>query len=831
MSTGNFIASAARAGQDPGGPASYLRREFDVRPGLRRATLHVSAVGLIEPYLNGVRVGQDVLIPGWTSYKHRVDLLSYDVTELIIEGRNAVGAILGDGWAVGRLTGDAGKRHVWTDRPACYMQLELSYDERTEVVNSDGLWRAATGAVVANGIYDGEHFDARLDPVGWNRPGFVDTGWSTVDLVDWPVLPQSTGAPPIRRTEQLPPARIFVTPAGRTVVDFGQVLTGWVRIRITGTGDMAGETIALRHFEALFDGEPDYRTNRSAQATDRYTPSGNGTEAWEPSFTFHGFRYVDVEGWPGVPDASDVTAVVVHSDMQRIGWFESSDELLNQLHRNVVWSMRGNFVGIPTDCPQRDERLGWTGDINAFAPTAAYLYDVRGVLESWLRDLSAEQCEKGFVPFVVPDALGTFCPPTALWGDVSVSLPWTLYQEYGDPQILERQYPSMHEFVASVETALDSSGLWNSGFQFGDWLDPDAPTSNPAGGKTDPAVVATAYLCKVADEMRRIAQVLGKADDEAHYAALHERVRTGFRHEWVSPAGLLVNESATAYSLAICFGLLDDDQQSRAGRRLAHLLAKSDFRISTGFAGTPLLAHALSQTDQLNAAYRLLLQTRCPSFLYPVTQGATTVWERWDAILPDGTLNDSGMTSLNHYALGAIANWLHRVVAGLAPAEPGYRVIEIAPRPGGGLTHASTTHLTPYGRAMVGWTIRDGEITVRATIPEGSEARVVLPQHPDGLVDHVGSGQHSWQYRLPAVLRRRYNLETRLTDLQADEEVWRAVAGVFIEHFPEYAAAFRGEGGSSGGVGNSLRDVLVLIPGDKAALESDLVAALDMTTS
>jgi alpha-L-rhamnosidase len=512
--------------------------------------------------------------------------------------------------------------------------------------------------------------------------------------------------------------------------------------------------------------------------------------------------------------------------MPRIGGFDSSHDLLNQLHRNVVWSMRGNFVGVPTDCPQRDERLGWTGDINAFGSTAAYLYDVSGVLESWLQDLAAEQQEKGFVPFVVPDAMGTFCPPTALWGDVAVSLPWTLYQEYGDSAVLERQYPSMRAFLAAVEAVLDPSGLWNTGFQFGDWLDPDAPASNPAGGKTDPALMATAYLYKVTAEMSHTARVLGRTDDENDYIALHERVGSAFRHEWVSPAGLLVNESATAYALAICFGLLDDQQRIRAGRRLAELVGKAGFHISTGFAGTPLVAHALSQTNQLDTAYRLLLQTSCPSFLYPVTQGATTIWERWDAILPDGTLNDSGMTSLNHYALGAIADWLHKVVAGLSAAEPGYRRIDVAPAPGGGLTHASAWHETPLGRAEVSWTIRDGRFFLEAVIPNGSTARVLLPAHPEGRIDEVGGGRHRWEYDLPIAPRPTYSFDTPLTELTADEKVWRALMAVFSSHFPGAMGA--GNGGSVGSIGKSLRDILVLIPGDKTALESELLEALEV---
>ncbi|MFD0663033.1 alpha-L-rhamnosidase-related protein [Thermocatellispora tengchongensis] len=544
---------------------------------------------------------------------------------------------------------------------------------------------------------------------------------------------------------------------------------------------------------------------------------------WEPRFTFHGFRYAEIDG-----PFDAVSAVVVHSDMRRTGWFETSDELVNRLHANTVWSMRGNFVGVPTDCPQRDERLGWTGDLNAFAPTAAFLYDVRGVLGSWLEDLAAEQREKGYVPWVVPDVLSTPSSPTALWSDVAVSLPWTLYRHYGDVEILRRSYDSMAAFIRSVEALLDEDGLWSTGFQFGDWLDPDAPMDNPSGGKTDRYLVACAYLCKTTAEMARTAEILGHDADAAHFAALARRVREAFHREYVAPSGRLVGESATAYALAIAFGILDPAQRARAGKRLAELVAKAGYRISTGFAGTPLVLHALSDTGHLDEAYLLLTETACPSFLYPVTMGATTIWERWDSIRPDGTINPSGMTSLNHYALGAVADWLHRVVGGLSPAEPGYRMMRIAPRPGGGLTHATTALDTVHGRVEVAWRIGDGRMRLDVTVPEGTEAEVTLPLHPDAQEVRVAGGRHSWAYALPEGYGARpaYTMDTPLKTLAGDPRVWHALSEVFAKHFPGIPI----DGNAPEAAAYSLDSILGFIPGASDELRTDLRDALNATT-
>jgi alpha-L-rhamnosidase len=813
-----FVAPTFRSGDREGDPAVYFRRELVVGPGLRRATLRATALGILVSSVNGHRVGDDVLAPGWTSYRHRVDLRAHDVTALLAEGPAVLGAIVGEGWALGRL-GWANERNHYTDKPAWYAELELEYADRTETVTTDGAVRVGTGAVLSTSIYDGETHDARLEPHGWSEPGFDASGWSSVSAVEWPGELVTPLGPPIRRVEELAPVEVLTTPSGRTVVDFGQIVSGWVRFTVDGP---AGTTVTLRHAELVTDGELDPTTLRTAKATDRYTLRGGGPETWEPSFTFHGFRYVEVDGWPGALDPAALRAVVVHSDMARTGWLETSDPLLNRLHANVVWSMRGNFVGVPTDCPQRDERLGWTGDIHAFAPTAAFLYDVRGVLGSWLTDLAAEQRTAGSVPWVVPDVLPHPSSPTALWSDVAVGLPAALYAEYGDPAILEAAYPSMTAFVDQVEGLLDERGLWSGGFQYGDWLDPDAPPEDPAGGKTDRHLVAAAYLCRTVRTLADAAQVLGHTADAVRYGALATRVREAFRAEYVTPTGRVSGETVTAYALAVCFGLVEGPELAKAGGRLAALVAKSGYRISTGFAGTPFVLDALTATGHLAEAFLMLAERSCPSFLYPVTQGATTVWERWDSLRPDGTLNPSGMTSLNHYALGAVASWLHRTVGGLSAAEPGYRRVRIAPRPGAGLTHATLRHDTDHGRIEVAWRLDGTTTVVEVTLPDGVTGSVELPADPDARTLEIGPGVHRWEYATLVEPGEVLDFDTPLRTLAADPAVWRSLTDVFAKHLPGIPI----EATAPEAARISLNIMLDLIPGAPAAMRDDLAAAL-----
>lgn len=727
---------------------SIVRRGFDVRDGLVRARLYATAHGVYEAELNGERVGDDTLSPGWTVYGQRLRYYTYDVTELVGPGANAVGAWLGDGWYRGRLGWRGGFRNLYGYDQSFLGQLELTYaDGSREVVATDSSWTSAPSPILHSGLYDGEDYDAREEQPGWSTADFDDSTWEGVqERHRDPATLVAPTAPPVRATEELRPVEVLTGPSGSRILDFGQNLVGRVRIRVSGS---AGTTVTLRTAEVMQDGELYTRPLRAARSTDNYTLAGREVEEWEPRFTFHGFRYVEVSGWPGDLDADAsagaLVARVYHTDLERTGWFESSDPALNRLHENVRWGMRGNFVDIPTDCPQRDERIGWTGDIQVFGPTASTLYDVSGMLSGWLRDLALEQLPDGTVPWYVPviPAVDKWTPMRAgaAWGDVATLLPWTLYERFGDTGVLEAQFDSARRWVDLLERLSGPSRLWDTGFQLGDWLDPAAPPDDPADALTDRYLVATAYFAKSARTVARMAEVLGLDAERAHYDRLADEVAAAFVAEYVRDDGTMASDAQTAYALGLQFGLITDEgRRDAASARLAQLVHDAGNRIATGFVGTPLVSDALSSNGRIDAAYDLLLERECPSWLYQVEQGATTVWERWDSLLPDGTVNPGQMTSFNHYALGAVADWMHRVIAGLAPDAPGYRRIRFAPRPGGGLTSASARQLTAYGEAAIAWRIEDGTFSVEVTVPVGAEAVLDLVGLPE---ETLGAGVHS----------------------------------------------------------------------------------------
>lgn len=718
-----------------------LRRSFTLHRPVVSARLYATAHGLYEMEINGERVGTDAFSPGWTVYGQRLRYYTYDVTDHLRQGDNALGAWLADGWYRGRIGFNGGHRNLYGDKVAVLAQLHVTHDDgSTTVLGTDSEWKASFGPIRFTGLYEGEAYDARELPGGWSRSGFDDADWQPVVVVPRdPATLVAPEGPPVRCTGEIRPVSVSEPKPGKLVLDFGQNLVG--RLRITVRGE-AGSTVTLRHAEVLQDGEIYTRPLRGADATDRYTLAGGAEETWEPRFTLHGFRYAEVSGWTGGDPAENIVARVYHTDMERTGWFESSDPELNRLHDNVLWSMKGNFVDIPTDCPQRDERLGWTGDIQVFTPTAAFLYDCSGMLSSWLKDVSAEQLPDGTVPWYVPVIPGgnywTPIRPGAVWGDVAVLTPWSLYERFNDPKILADQYTSAKAWVDLLDSLAGDKHLWNNSFQLGDWLDPSAPPEDPTQAMTDPQIVATAYFAWSALHLAKAAGVLGKADDELHYLELSRAVAEAFAREYIGPDGRMTSDAQTAYALAIVFGLFPDDGLQRAaGERLAGLVRAAGNRIATGFAGTPVITDALTISGGLDAAYDLLLEKECPSWLYAVSQGGTTIWERWDSMLPDGTVNPGEMTSFNHYALGAVADWMHRTVAGLAPLEPGYRRLLFRPQPGGGLTSASASHETPYGRASIEWQSNDGGYSVTVEVPTGCTARVELPgQEPHD----VGSG-------------------------------------------------------------------------------------------
>jgi alpha-L-rhamnosidase len=547
---------------------------------------------------------------------------------------------------------------------------------------------------------------------------------------------------------------------------------------LTVKGTVAGHEVTLRHAEVLENGELGTRPLRGARATDRYILKGAGTEVLEPALTFHGFRYAEVSGVDDL-QLGQLEAVVVGNDLERTGWFESSSADLNRLHENVVWGMRGNFLSVPTDCPQRDERLGWTGDIGVFAPSACALFDCAGFLSSWLADLAAEQGAAGNVPLVIPDVLPG-APSIAAWGDAACIVPWVLYERFGDRGILQRQWDSMRAWVDWIAAHARDDLLWSGRFQLGDWLDPTAPPEDAAAAKADADVIATAYFARSSEIVSRAATVLGDAAAAERYSALAARVRQAFAENYVTPAGRVLSDAQTVYALAVAWSLLPTaDQRAGAGRRLADLVRLGGHRIGTGFVGTPLILDALNESGYPEVAYRLLSQRGVPSWLYAVSMGATTVWERWDSMLPDGSINPGEMTSFNHYALGAVADYLHRTVAGLAPLQPGYRAITVKPVPGRWLTSAQMRHVTPYGTAEVAWRRQKGRFVLEVRVPQGTTAEVSVPGAE--VPETVLAGSHTWDVEDPVKDEAPLPPSATVLDLLGHEAAWLEFSKILVE--------------------------------------------------
>ncbi|MBN2412501.1 glycoside hydrolase family 78 protein [candidate division KSB1 bacterium] len=719
-------------------PGPMLRREFNLKAKIKSARAYVTSLGLYEMELNGQRVGDEVLTPGWTSYDTRLQYQTYDVTGLLKQGDNVVGITLGDGWFRGNLAWQD-QRNTYGDKLTLIMQINIVYENgRTELICTDDSWKASTGPVLMSDIYNGETYDARKEMENWSRPGLDDGKWAGVQVVGHPkdilIAPQG---PSVRKIKEIKPVKILTTPEGDTVFDMGQNMVGWIRLKVQGR---AGTTVTLRHAEVLDKNGNFYTENlRAAKQMIQYTLKGRGMEIYEPHFTFQGFRYVAIDGYPGEPSLDSITGIVIHSDITPAGSFECSDPMINQLQHNIQWGQKGNFVDVPTDCPQRDERLGWTGDAQAFARTACFNADVAAFYTKWLKDLAADQKQSGAVPHVIPNVLDRNNPTASVaacgWADASVIVPWTVYLCYGDKRILEQQYESMKRWVGYMQAQAGDNFLWQSGYHFGDWLAFNTTRSDYPGATTDKDLLATAFFAHSTDLLQKTAAVLGKTDDAQKYGELLTHIKKAFLQEYVTLNGRLASNTQTAYSVALAFDLLPETLTQKAAGRLAADV-RSFRHITTGFLGTPLICHVLSDYGYSDLAYMLLNRKDYPSWLYPVTMGATTIWERWDGIKPDGSFQDAGMNSFNHYAYGAIGDWLYQVVAGieLDPKLPGYKHIIIQPHPGGELDYARARFNSLYGRVASGWEKKDGIMKVTIEIPPNTYATVNLP---DAVMDEV----------------------------------------------------------------------------------------------
>lgn len=785
-----WIGSALVGGAYSTIPAPYLRKTFTLSGEVKSARLYITALGLYECSINGQPVGDDVFTPGWTDYHQRVQYQVYDVTSLLQSGDNAIGAILGDGWAVGHV--GWGTRQQYFDRPRLLAQLEITLTDGTNhriITNSS--WRYRVGALLENDFQMGEAYDARLEMPNWNTANFDDSNWQPVEIFDAPnsVL-AATNAPMVKRMSELKPIAepVYVGTFDRSsyIFDLGQNMVGWVRFKGTAP---AGTTITLRFAEVLNEDGSLYTDNlRKARATDHYTFKGEGIEVWEPKFTFHGFRYVELSDYPGEITEDTVTGIVLYSQMATTGHFECSDPLINQLQSNIQWGQKGNFIDVPTDCPQRDERLGWTGDIQVFARTAAFNMNVASFMTKWAQDVADAQSPKGEIPPIVPKLKTQFMDDGGpAWADAVIICPWTIYLSYGDKRILESNYATMTRFMDFVintspdyiRCAPDYDG-WRG---FGDWLSINADTPHD--------LIGTAFLAYDACLMANIAEILGKAEDVVRYQRLFEEVKAAFGTRYLigseaiatAPA-LLSNVAAhadaisrgnlqvvdygvinsevfntklflptqTAYVLALHFDLLPDHLRPIAVEELVADIERRGMHLSTGFVGSPYLNHVLSQNGRLEVAYELLKQTSWPSWLYAVTQGATTIWERWDAWTEDNGFQTPQMNSFNHYAYGAIGAWLYNTIAGIEVDErnPGYKHVIIRPQPGGGLTSASAELQTLYGKLRSAWKIENNTFSLALVVPPNSSATVYLPAFNQQKVTLNGESTAKPVYELDA---------------------------------------------------------------------------------
>ncbi|MFB6342149.1 glycoside hydrolase family 78 protein [Saccharicrinis sp. FJH62] len=721
----NWISVSSEPTVKGSKPCQYFRKDFSSDKKIASARVYVTSRGLYQLFINGEKVSKDLFTPGWTSYNNRIQYQTYDVTNMI-KAENTIGAILGDGWYRGYI-GFNNQQNYYGDKLALLAQLVVTYTDGTkETIVTDNNWKWSTGPILFSDIYNGETYDARLEQPGWDDTNLIDASWQNVSVETYTkddlIAPQGV---PVRDTKEIKPLRVFQTPNGETVFDLGQNMVGWVRLKVQGN---KGDKVTLKFAEVLDKEGNFYTANlRNAKATDNYILKGNGEEIYEPHFTFHGFRFVQLEGYPGTPHLDAITGIVIHSDMEPTGSFSCSDPLINQLQHNIQWGQKGNFLDIPTDCPQRDERLGWTGDAQVFSMTAAYNFNVAGFYTKWMKDLAADQLPDGKVPHVIPDVLNGGGGATA-WADASIIIPWTVYRVYGDTRILKEQYNSMKGWVEYMKGRAGNDLIWTGDYHFGDWLAFATTWSDYPGATTEKDLIATAYFCYSSHLLSKIAGILGNTEDEKKYAQLSNQIKQAFNAEFITPNGRLVSHTQTAYALVLSFNLLPDNLKDNAAKYLAEDVKKFG-HLTTGFVGTPLLCSSLSSTGRDDLAFMLLMRKDYPSWLYPVTQGATTIWERWDGQKPDGSFQDVGMNSFNHYAYGAIGEWLYTYVAGirLDPDQPGYKHFFLSPHVGGGLTYANASFNSMYGLIRSDWKVEGKTFVYEVEIPANTMATVILP--------------------------------------------------------------------------------------------------------
>lgn len=732
VNNSNLCTEKSVIQKDGTDPCLYLRKNFKLQGNIEKARIYVSALGLYELKINNEKVGEYLFTPGWTSYNKRIQYQTYDVTSMLNDGGNAIAIILGNGWYRGQLGWNKKRwieqKGLYGDKLATIAQLHIVYkDGKEEVVTTDKSWRSSTGPILMSELYHGETYDARLEKRGWEKAGYNDDDWQGVSIInkDKQTLIAHEGAY-VKKIEKIKPIKLIKTPLGEKVIDMGQNMVGWIKFNVKGK---RGDRVILKHGEVLDKEGNFYIENlRIAEQKIEYILKGERREIYEPHFTFQGFRYVKIVEFPEEPTLDNFEGVVIHSDMEPVGGFECSNGLINQLQNNIIWGQKGNFLDVPTDCPQRDERLGWTGDAQVFIRTACFNMNVALFFKKWLKDLHADQKEDGQVAHVVPHVLEEDSFSSSAWADAAVICPWTLYLCYGDKRILEEQYDSMKSWVEYIRSQGNNEYLWNTGFHFGDWLALDGDGKSPLGGTADD-YIATAFYANSTQLLAKTAKVLGKLDDMSLYQKLHKDILKEFRKEFVTPKGRISVPTQTAHVLALIFNLIEEKDRERTIKTLVKYLKKNNYHLKTGFIGTPYLCHVLSQNGYNDIANKLLMQTDYPSWLYQITKGATTVWERWNGIKEDGSFETPSMNSFNHYAYGSIGDWLYRVVAGIEIDEnkPGYKNVIIKPQPSKEFEYVKAHIVTGYGKVVSSWKRKESGMEMEVQIPHNTTGEVLLP--------------------------------------------------------------------------------------------------------
>jgi alpha-L-rhamnosidase len=733
-------------------PAPFFRKPFSISKPVKQATAYASALGVYELRLNGKPVDHDVLSPGWTDYRKRVHYLGYDVTSLLKRGENVVGAILGDGWYAGYLA-FTGKRHYYGDQTRLIVQLHLEYQDGTrEIIGTDETWKAANGPIREGDMLMGCLYDARKEFRGWDAPGFNDQAWvkATVDHRVQANLQAHPGAP-IRRIQEVAARRLTEPKPGVYVFDLGQNLVGWVRLKAKGA---EGQKVTVRHAEMLNPDGTIYTTNlRAAKATDTYHLAGGAKRAYEPYFTFHGFQYVEVTGLDYRPSPADVTGIVVHSDLAQAGWFECSEPLVNKLTVNSLWGQKGNFLDVPTDCPQRDERAGWTGDAQVFMKTACFNMDAPGFYTKWLVDLctDSQRADGGFGD--VAPHLNIVGFGNTGWSDAGPVCAWRMYEMYGDVRVLQQHYEALIRHMDYL--AKTSTNLIRGTLAYGDWLRLAGPQHSEA--------IGTAYYYYTAGLMVRIAEVLGKADDAAKYRKLGEEIRSAFAQSFLKPDGQIIDSKGetgqTFYALAFGLDLVPQDLRAKAASHFVGAIRKENDHLATGFLGTPFVLFALQKAGHPELAYKLVLNKTYPSWLQQVIWGSTTMWERWDGWRPDKGFQDPGMNSFNHYWLGCVSEWLFTQAAGIDTEGPGFKRIVIRPEivpPQQGFSWVKASYDSIRGKVSSAWKLNGGQLELKVSVPGNCTATVYVPAADTAGV--VESGKPAAQAKGVKFLRQEGKL-------------------------------------------------------------------------